>query len=504
MKIFFKITLFLILTIILLSSGINGHDIYSLGPDNSLLGIRDDTTDLKRFIGVESFKLTILPPSSGVQFYKDGIVFLSLSKYEKEMSPAQISFGTAEAYYAAVTDSVLGKHTIFSPFSSFSYPCEAMTFSKDFNTIYFTKIPKKEKKEKIFIAKVSANSKNQMELVPEIAPLDFCTGNYNYSHPTLSSDEKMLVFASDREGSLGGMDLFVSRFEGGKWSVPENLGKQINTFRNEFFPFLDKDNNLYFSSDGLPGDGGYDIFTSKFNGSGWDKPINLTDRINSKDDDIAFTINKTDGKTAFFTRRQKSVKGDMQLYMVTLRQEVADLKIHSLSYVFNGMPVPVKSLLVASREDQPSEKDSINTKPLVEVIKKEESKVPENAAGLKKKPDKVTISKTEPAVKQAEAKVMTEKPSITAPSEQKNVVIYRIQFLTSNNHKNQKEIILNGKSYNPYEYFYLGAYRYTIGEFTTLLPAVELQKICRQSGYPQAFIVAFKNNARSLDPKLFK
>ncbi len=55
-----------------------------------------------------------------------------------------------------------------------------------------------------------------------------------------------------------------------------------------------------------------------------------------------------------------------------------------------------------------------------------------------------------------------------------------------------------------YEYFYLGATRYTIGEFSTLKPAVELQRICRESGYPQSFVVVFVNNTRSLDPKLFK
>ena len=66
------------------------------------------------------------------------------------------------------------------------------------------------------------------------------------------------------------------------------------------------------------------------------------------------------------------------------------------------------------------------------------------------------------------------------------------------------EININGKSYPLYKYFYLGENRYTIGEFSTLPPAVELQKICRQSGYPQSFVIAFKNNVRSLDPKLFK
>jgi hypothetical protein len=53
-------------------------------------------------------------------------------------------------------------------------------------------------------------------------------------------------------------------------------------------------------------------------------------------------------------------------------------------------------------------------------------------------------------------------------------------------------------------YLHLGAYRYTIGEFTSIPTAVELQNMCRESGYSQAFVAAFKNNIRSTDPELFR
>jgi hypothetical protein len=381
-----------------------------------------------------------------------------------------------------------------------------MTFSRDYDTIYFTKFPKKDTKEKIFMAKFTPNSKSQTDLVPEITPLDFCKDNFNYSHPTLSSDEKMLIFASDREGSIGGMDLFVSRQIGGKWSAPENLGKNINTAGNEFFPFLDSDNNLFFSSDRLPGYGGYDIFTCKFNGSGWDKPRNLSDRINSDKDDIAFTVNKMDGKTAFFTRKQKSGKSEMQLFRVILKKEIPDRNALTLSYVFNGKPVTKISFIAAATDSvvKPAEDKTAKIKTGTEIVKKKEVKVPESAASMKKIPSKIAVTKPETVGKPAEVKIVIIKPTIPTPDNQKDVMIYRIQILSSNRPKSEKEIVLNGKKYYMYEYFYLGAYRYTIGEFRTLPPAVELQRICRQSGYPQAFVAAFKNSTRSLDLKLFK
>jgi WD40-like Beta Propeller Repeat. len=503
MKKVFEISFLIILTIVLLTPGATSKNISNEQQLNSSLSMGVDTTNLVRQIDVGLFRLPIIPPSSGVQFYKDGIVFLSTSKDESKMSPNQISFGAVEAYFAPVEDSILGKHMIFSPLSSFSYPCEAMTFSRNYDTVYFTMFPKNGRKEKIFMAKFIEKSKSLTGLIPEIVPLDFCTDNSNYSHPTLSSDGSMLIFASDREGSIGGMDLFISRRDGEKWSAPENLGKNINTTGNEFFPFLDSENNLFFSSDKLPGYGGYDIFTCKFNGSGWDKPTNLSDRINSDKDDIAFTINKIDGKTAFFTRRQTSGKGGLQLFRVMLKQELPDRNLLTLSYVFNGKPVSKTSFMAAitKTEVKPDEVEPAKTKPETKAVKKEGVNVHATAAKVKKIPEKANLSKPAPGGKPADNKNVTIKSSIPTPDEQKDVVIYRIQFLASIKPKSEKEFILNGKSYKLYEYFYRGAYRYTIGEFKTLPAAVELQRICRQSGYPQAFIAAFKNNTRFLDAK---
>lgn len=475
MKVFQKTVFLASLTIVLLSAVITGKNVSKIQPLNYAWSPRDDTSNLIRLVRIDSFKLPIIPPSSGVQFFKDKIVFLSLSKNERKMSPNQISFGTVEAYYASVEDSVPGKHLVFSALSSFSYPCEAITFSRDYNTIYFSKLDKKDKKEKIFMAKFTADNKTPAGLVTETFPLDFCTGNFNYSHPALSSDEDILIFASDKDGSPGGMDLFLTRRSGEKWSAPENLGKSINTAGNEFFPFLDSANNLYFSSDGLPGYGGYDVFTCKFNGTTWDKAINMAAGINSLIDDIAFTINKLDGKTAFFTRRQISRSDESQLFRVSLKEKVADRILLSISYVFNGKPVPKTSLSALNTviEVKPAETEPLKTKP-------------------------------ESRINLPDAKAVTAKPTKPASVEQKAVVKYRVQILPDAGQRKSREMVINGTSYKLSEYVYLGAKRYTIGEFGTLAPAAALQRICRQSGYPQSFVVAFKNNERSLDPKLFK
>jgi Tol biopolymer transport system component len=501
-----KIILFTILTTMLLSSNTPANNAISDVHLNLTDILLYDTTNAKRFIEVDSFRLQIIPPSSGVQFYKDGIVFLSSSKNESKMPANHLSFGNIEAYYASLGDSALGRHVLFSSISSFSYPCEAMTFSKDYKTIYFTGIPKKDKKEKIFMAKFVPDSKNQKDSVMQIIPLSFCSDNYNYSHPTLSSNGNTLIFASDREGSLGGMDLFISRRTGENWSLPENLGESINTTGNEFFPYLDLDNNLYFSSDKLPGYGGYDIFSCKFNGTNWGKPINLSDGINSEKDEIAFTIDKIDRKTAFFTRRQLSGKKEMQLFRVTMTQQAADKNTSTLSYLFNGKSEPKTSFIAATSEAdlKPAASETSKRKSATESVKKEEVIVPKASSSKKKITEKVTSTKPAPKATVAENKTVETKSSQPVTVEQKEVVIYRVQLLPNSTQKKSKEMEINGKKYKLYDYLYLGTYRYTIGEFSTLSSAVELQRICRQSGYPQSFVIAFKNNIRSLDPKLFK
>lgn len=499
-----------------LTSGTIHKDPGSVFHRFSLVEINNDTTDYTSFIQADSFNLTILKPSSGVQFYKDGIVFLSLSKNEEKITPNHISFGTVEAYYATPEDSTLGKHVVFSPWSSFSFPCEGISFSPDYKTMYFTRIPKKESKEKIYKASFTSEGRNEPGWVSEINPLDFCTDNYNYSHPAITADENVMIFASDKEGSLGGMDLFITRKFENTWSVPQNLGKSINTPGNEFFPFLDSDNNLYFSSDGLSGYGGYDIFTCRFNGKVWDDPINLSDHINSENDDIAFTINKTDGRSAFYTRREKTGKGAMQLFRVRLTRESDGINLLTFSYIFHGKSMSQNNLLAVDQVPQvlTVKEEPLKEKPVKATQKAlvSEKKTPPVQVKVKRAPRQkkreiviVASASAPPTPEIFSWKAPALRKMTITPVIKKNYaeLVYRVQFLSSKTSKGNFQVPVNNKLYNTFEYFYLKEYRYTIGEFSTLASAKEFQNACRKDGKPQVFVVAFINNVRSLDPALF-
>lgn len=116
---------------------------------------------------------------------------------------------------------------------------------------------------------------------------------YSDIHPTLLGDS-LLVFASNRPGSIGGFDLYISRknSKSQEWSEPINLGPRFNTSKNEAFPFFHVNGNLYFSSKGHFGLGGYDIFVTPIvQANEVSQPQNLGKGVNSPADDFSFRIN---------------------------------------------------------------------------------------------------------------------------------------------------------------------------------------------------------------------
>ncbi|MEY2828649.1 MAG: hypothetical protein RIQ33_507, partial [Bacteroidota bacterium] len=130
------------------------------------------------------------------------------------------------------------------------------------------------------------------------------SNEYSTCHPSLSADGMYLYFASDMPGGFGGMDIYVSKNELGKWSTPKNLGAPINTEGNEVFPYISSNNILYFSSNALIGFGGLDIYTSTQNKDAtWAEPENIGYPINSKKDDFGLITNEKGDEGLFTSSR---------------------------------------------------------------------------------------------------------------------------------------------------------------------------------------------------------
>jgi outer membrane protein OmpA-like peptidoglycan-associated protein/tetratricopeptide (TPR) repeat protein len=142
------------------------------------------------------------------------------------------------------------------------------------------------------------------------------------SQPSLSSDGRVLFFASDRPGGHGGSDIwYATRKSDGSWSDPINMGPTINTERNERSPFLHTDSKtLYFSSNGHDGLGGQDIFYSKMDSKRqWSEPVNIGSPINTENDEVDFFVS-LDGKTGYFSSNNYGDK-DWNIYHFELYEE---------------------------------------------------------------------------------------------------------------------------------------------------------------------------------------
>lgn len=126
---------------------------------------------------------------------------------------------------------------------------------------------------------------------------------YHTCHPAYLPAQKLLLFSSDRPGGIGGMDLWMSTFNGLYWSPPVNCGDQINTKNNEIFPSFDPVGNLFWSSDRKGGNGGLDIYCiQKYAGikSSNINIILLPQPINSSNDDFGICFSP-DLKSGYFT-----------------------------------------------------------------------------------------------------------------------------------------------------------------------------------------------------------
>ncbi len=149
------------------------------------------------------------------------------------------------------------------------------------------------------------------------------------SQPSVTSDGSIIYFASNREGGLGGYDIYqINKLDDGNWSEPINIGAPVNTPGNEKSPFIHTDSQtLYFSSEGHKGLGGYDIFYARQDAEGkWQSPSNIGYPINSFDDDLSFFVS-TDGHHGYYASNRFDENNKWNLYSFPLYKKARPQKV---------------------------------------------------------------------------------------------------------------------------------------------------------------------------------
>ena len=189
------------------------------------------------------------------------------------------------------------------------------SFSSDYNELYFTRCEagKREKRGCIIMY-----TKRNGDKWSDPKNIGLLPDSLIAAHPSISKDGLTLYFVSDFPGGFGKKDIWkVTRLRpGDTWSKPVNLGPDINTPGDELFPYIREDGTLYFSSDGLIGMGGLDIFKAKPQPDGSWIVQNMKPPINSFADDFGIAFEGLNEKGIFSSTRKG--KGNDELYSFEL------------------------------------------------------------------------------------------------------------------------------------------------------------------------------------------
>jgi hypothetical protein len=158
-----------------------------------------------------------------------------------------------------------------------------------------------------------------------------------------------IYFSSDRPGGYGGRDLYrIRRLPNGQWSLPLNLGPNINTPFDEDAPFMHSDGStLFFSSNGHNTMGGFDIFKAVLmdaDMNGWGRPVNMGHPLNTVNDDIYFSLN-ADGQTGYFSSERPGGMGMQDIYQINFAGSQLD-HVYVRGVVADALDEPVRARIV--------------------------------------------------------------------------------------------------------------------------------------------------------------
>ncbi len=159
---------------------------------------------------------------------------------------------------------------------------------------------------------------------------------YWESQPSISSNKDLLFFSSNREGGVGNRDIWVCKRLGKyKWSEPFNLGKNVNTEKDEITPFVFADSKtLYFASKGHVGLGGFDIFVSTVNNDGYfSETKNLGYPINTWNDESSLIVSKNYSYGFFSSDRVDYIHSNLDLFYFEFPEILKTNKVIEMSGV---------------------------------------------------------------------------------------------------------------------------------------------------------------------------
>jgi outer membrane protein OmpA-like peptidoglycan-associated protein/tetratricopeptide (TPR) repeat protein len=190
------------------------------------------------------------------------------------------------------------------PFNETSAQVGNGAYSPDGKRFYFTQCEPNDQLKMECKIYMSILESGEWSKPKPLSDINAGTG-YTTTHPTVGiakGGKEILYFSSNREGTVGGMDIWYSEIKdgGSEYTAPQNCGRKINTTGDEITPFYSvKNERLYFSSNGLINIGGFDVFETKGSMKSWENALNVGVPVNTSVDDFYYTLDNKKARTGF-------------------------------------------------------------------------------------------------------------------------------------------------------------------------------------------------------------
>jgi outer membrane protein OmpA-like peptidoglycan-associated protein len=244
--------------------------------------------------------------------------------------------------------------------------------------MYFTRCATVTGKRKCDLYRVKNNASEPAEILPE--PINHSISST--TQPALGKDNGgrlVLYFVSDREGGKGRKDIWYASFDSvtNSFVNPQNAGSKINTRMDEATPFFeDRTQALYFSSNGWPGMGGYDIFKNIGSAKEWGEVKNIGYPLNSPADDLYYILNaKRDGgfltsnRDGGFSIKHPNCCDDIYEFKQKAPvSSVLEVEVQGFESMLDSLGEPLVSLYLSSADSCVRLKDNKIVKELCDVL----------------------------------------------------------------------------------------------------------------------------------------
>jgi OmpA-OmpF porin, OOP family len=198
----------------------------------------------------------------------------------------------------------------FANLNDEEYNSSSLALSADRKRLYFTRCGR-NLSGKVICALYVAEKKGEGWGDPVKLPKEINRRNSTSTMPAVATDpvkgNDVIYFVSDRSGGRGGLDIWYTVYDKkkGLFKKPRNAGSKINTGQDEITPYFDNETRtLYYSSDGLGGLGGFDIFKATGDGRRFTGAANLGPGFNTGADEIYYTISTRRDEGFFVSNRR--------------------------------------------------------------------------------------------------------------------------------------------------------------------------------------------------------